>query len=90
MADHQSTHVQGHRHFLGRGQASDTQTILPLRGEYGPEIIGGGKVHRIIQAGVGPHSSLEAFRRTIELAEKLDLQPALTSLDNLSRELRAG
>ncbi|HUZ51853.1 MAG TPA: hypothetical protein VMU94_04935 [Streptosporangiaceae bacterium] len=90
MADHQPTHVQGHWNFLGCGQASDAQTILPLWGEYGPEIIGGGKVHRVIQAGVGSDSALEAFRRTIELAEKLDLQPALTSLDNLSGELRAG
>jgi hypothetical protein len=88
MADHQPTYIQAHRNLLGRGQASDAQTILPFRRKYRSQIIGCGKVHRIIQAGVGPYPALEALCRTVELAEELDLQPALTGLDNLGRRLR--
>jgi hypothetical protein len=64
--------------------------LFPLWGKYGPEIVSRSKVHRVIEAGISPDSSLEAFRRTVEFTKKLHLQPALTSLNNLSRKLRTG
>ena len=89
MTYDQPTDIQGYRNLLGGCQASNPQPIPILGGKYGSQVTSCGEMHRIIQPWVGPDAPLEALRRAVELAKKLDLQPAFTGLNNLGGALSA-
>jgi hypothetical protein len=54
------------------------------------QIVGSCKVHRIVKSGIGANASLEALRGSIDFSEQLHLEPAIPSLDGLSRRLGPG
>src|ERR1017187_10723359 len=90
MADHQPPGVEANRNLLSRSQAPDAQTAISFRGKDGPQVIRRGEVHRVIQAGIRRDPTLEPPCSTIDLAQELDLQPALAGLDDIQGRLGAG
>src|ERR1700733_3570917 len=80
MADHEPAGVQAQRNLISRGQPSQTQMILPIRRKDGQKILRGCEMHRVIQAWIGADASLKAMGCSVNLAQQLDLQPALASL----------
>ena len=51
--------------------------------KYRLELIRRREMHRIVQTGVGTNTALEATRGTIDLAEQLNLEPALVTLNGV-------
>jgi hypothetical protein len=49
----------------------------------GAQLLGRREVHRIIEAWVRPHASMEQVGRAIDLPQQLDSKPALTTLGNI-------
>jgi hypothetical protein len=85
MADYEARSVHADGHFLGSGQAPQAQVLLVWMWEYRRELIRRREVDRIIQARVGSDAALELTGAAIDLAEQLDLQPALVMLNCLGR-----
>jgi hypothetical protein len=68
MSDNEAGSIQGNRYFLGSSQAPQAYVFVIGWRENRPEFIRRSEMHGIIQARVRTHSSLEATRRTINLA----------------------
>jgi hypothetical protein len=47
-------------------------------------------MHRVVQSRIRPHPTLEVSGRTVDLAEKLHLQPTLAGLDDVKGWLGPG
>jgi hypothetical protein len=90
MSDNEARSIQGNRYFLGSSQTPQAYVFVVGWREDRPEFIRRCEMHGIIQARVRTHTSLEATRRTINLAQQLNLKPALVRLNGIGWCERSG
>jgi|SRR6266851_3609130 len=78
-----SSCVERHWDVLSCREAAQAQVVMIGHWKYSSQLLGCCEVHGIIEAWVRPNPSMELVSRAINLPQKLDSKPALTTLDNI-------
>ncbi|HEV2034071.1 MAG TPA: hypothetical protein VGU71_07715 [Candidatus Dormibacteraeota bacterium] len=75
--------VERHWDVLSCCEAAQAQVVTIGHWKNSAQLLGCREVHGIIEAWVRPDPSMEHVSRAINLPQKLDSKPALTTLDNI-------